>query len=233
MISVSDDDVINAVRVVSGALLADFDTTGTLTQKFQAKIDPGEPRAELLSGSDTLAFGELLTDENDAAQLTVGPSSEPEAGSLLPIHEIFARLETLIGTKVEHLGATQERNRGSEIHRVVCQALGYQEYEDDGRFPDVRHQLLEVKLQTAGTIDLGLVAPNSDEYLDAAPVSGRLIRHCDVRYAILCGDVDGDGVRVTHVLVTTGEDFSDHFTQFGGKVVNKKLQIPLPTDFFG
>ena len=41
--------------------------------------------------------------------------------------------------------------------------LGYSRYEDKGQFPDIRHQLLEVKLQTSPTIDLGLVLPSSTE----------------------------------------------------------------------
>jgi hypothetical protein len=32
--------------------------------------------------------------------------------------------------------------------------------------------------------------------------------------------------------LTTGESFFTRFTQFQGKVLNKKLQIPLPRDFF-
>ena len=43
---------------------------------------------------------------------------------------------------------------------------------------------------------------------------------------------DGANVTLTHVYLTTGASFFDRFPQFGGKVLNKKLQIPLPSDFF-
>jgi hypothetical protein len=110
--------------------------------------------------------------------------------------------------------------------------LGYADYRDDGRFPDLRHQLLEVKLQTSPTIDLGLVRPDSQEALDIPKIKGRQIRHCDVRYVLFYGLADKKSVILTHLFLTTGEKFFTRFPQFQGKVLNKKLQIPLPTGFF-
>ena len=43
---------------------------------------------------------------------------------------------------------------------------------------------------------------------------------------------DGENVTLTHLFLTTGEKFFTRFPQFQGKVLNKKLQIPLPADFF-
>jgi len=39
-------------------------------------------------------------------------------------------------------------------------------------------------------------------------------------------------VEITHVFLTTGEGFFSRFPQFQGKVLNAKLQIPLPSGFF-
>ena len=100
------------------------------------------------------------------------------------------------------------------------------------QFPDVRHQLLEVKLQTSPTIDLGLVCPNSEENLDLPKVGGQQMRHCDVRYALFYAVTDGRSVTLTHFFLTTGEKFFTRFPQFQGKVLNKKMQIPLPATFF-
>ena len=129
-------------------------------------------------------------------------------------------------------GHDQERNRGAGLHRMVCSALGYASYQDDGQFPDLRHQLLEVKLQTSPTIDLGLVLPSSTEPLDVPHIAGRQVRHCEVRYAIFYAHTDGELVTLTHLFLTTGEAFFTRFSQFQGRVLNKKLQIPLPGDFF-
>jgi hypothetical protein len=116
------------------------------------------------------------------------PVSHPRAGELLPIRALFDRMRRLVGGAFDDTGYDQERNRGATLHRLVCRSLGYAAYQDDGQFPDVRHQLLEVKLQTSPTIDLGLVRPDSTEPLDVP--------------------------------------------QIEGKVLNKKLQIHLPVDFF-
>jgi len=96
----------------------------------------------------------------------------------------------------------------------------------------VRQQLLEVKLQISPTIDLGLVCPDSTEVLDVPQIQGYQMRHCDVRYALFFAKTDGKSVTLTHFYLTTGEQFFSHFSQFQGKVLNKKLQIPLPVDFF-
>ena len=156
----------------------------------------------------------------------------PEVGQLLSIAEVFSRLSPLVDVTFTDSGYDQERNRGAELHRLVCQFLGYHDYHDDGRYPDVRHQLLEVKLQTSPTIDLGLVAPDSTEPLDVPYLDGQQVSHCDVRYALFYATTDGVEVLLTHLFVTTGERFFTRFPQFQGKVLNKKLQVPLPSDFF-
>ena len=89
-----------------------------------------------------------------------------------------------------------------------------------------------MKLQTSPTINLGLVRPDSTEPLDVPKIAGRQIRHCDVRYALFYAQIDGGNVTLTHFFLTTGERFFTRFPQFRGKVLNKKLQIPLPVDFF-
>jgi hypothetical protein len=100
---------------------------------------------------------------------------------------------------------------------------------DEGQFPDVIEQLLEIKLQTAPTIDLGLVCPESTE-----PIADRPdVYHCDVRYAVFYGTIVGSTVRLDYLMLTTGADFFEYFRRFEGKVRNSKLQIRLPLDFFG
>lgn len=231
IIRVSDADVITKVKVVDGSTLAKLDTTGTLTQKYQARCIPGAEPAELISSDDTellRPFVSAVVDLKTAA----APTNHPRAGQLLPIRVLFERLQHLVGAGFEDSGYDQERNRGAELHRLVCKTLGYAGYQDDGRFPDVRHQLLEVKLQTSPTIDLGLVRPNSQEALDVPQIDSRIVRHCDVRYAVFYAKTNGARVTLTHLILSTGESFFKRCPQFQGKVLNKKLQIPLPGDFF-
>jgi hypothetical protein len=231
LLRVSEEGVITRVKVVNGEELAQLDTTGTLTQKYQARLVLREATEELISAEDTAV---LLPHVRAGANLAdhVSPTDHPTHGLILPIGEVFGRLRGAIGRSFIDLGRVQERNRGAALHRIVCELLGYADYRDDGQFPDVRNQLLEVKLQTATTIDLGLVCPNSEEPLDVPQIEGTQVRQCDVRYALFYGHTDGEHVTLTNFYLTTGANFFSRFPQFGGKVLNKKLQIPLPARFF-
>jgi hypothetical protein len=232
LIRVSSDDVITRVRVVTGDTLALFDKTGTLTQKYQARLVTHQETTELVVSEDTDGLKPLLREHGHLMHFDNSPVDNPMAETLLPISVVFERLVSLVGHAFADVGYDQERNRGAELHRLVCQKLGYDNYQDAGSFPDIRHQLLEVKLQTSPTIDLGLVQPDSQEPLDIPRVKGRQIRPCDVRYALFHAHTDGTRVVLTHFYLTTGEAFFGRFPQFQGKVVNRKLQIPIPSDFF-
>ncbi len=231
LIRLSDDDVVTRVRVVTGEALALLDTTGTLTRKYQARCTPGDNATELITPIDTTLLAPFVTPNVDLRHVAT-PVKHPQAGELLSIKVVFERLSELVGQKFADAGFDQERNRGTALHRLVCATLGYASYQDDGQFPDVRHQLLEVKLQTSPTIDLGLVRPNSTEALDVPMIQGKQIRHCDVRYAVFYARIAAGQVEITHVFLTTGEGFFSRFPQFQGKVLNAKLQIPLPSGFF-
>jgi hypothetical protein len=232
LIRLSATDEIIKVKVVTGDTLAELDTTGTLTQKYQARCITGTASTELIEADDTTLLRPFVSVGVDLKQ-TATPVSYPTAGTLLPVRTVYERLSPLVGTTFKDTGYDQERNRGAALHRLVCSALGYAGYQDDGQFPDVRHQLLEVKLQTSPTIDLGLVLPSSLEPLDVPKIDDQQIRHCDVRYAVFYAKTDGALVTLTHLFLTPGESFFKRFTQFQGKVLNKKLQIPLPAGFFG
>ncbi|MBC7872081.1 MAG: restriction endonuclease [Chitinophagaceae bacterium] len=231
LIRISDSDIITRVKVVTGDTLALLDTTGTLTQKYQARCIPNSEASELITPIDTSVLAPFVARTLDLKHIAT-PINHPTAGELLPIDIVFERLSSLIGSTFMDAGSDQERNRGAALHRLVCSTLGYSSYQDDRQFPDVRHQLIEVKLQTSPTVDLGLVRPNSVEPLDVPMIQGIQIRHCDVRYAIFYAEISGSVVRLTHFFLTTGEAFFNRFPQFGGKVLNAKLQIPLPSNFF-
>ncbi|MED0707694.1 hypothetical protein [Aneurinibacillus aneurinilyticus] len=232
LIRVSTENIITKVKVVSGDMLASLDNTGTLTQKYQARLILRNEMAELVSENNTQNLDSVMVAEAKTPYYTTNPTDYPTAETLLSIETIFEKLKAIVGKSFPDLGSDQERNRGAELHRLVCQHLGYSNYKDDGRFPDVKHQLLEVKLQTSPTIDLGLFSPDSKDVLDIPAINGRQIRHCDVRYAIFFAEIIEGMVRITHFFLTTGEDFFKRFPQFQGKVLNSKLQIPLKKDFF-
>lgn len=150
LIAVGDDGCVSRVKVVTGAMLAKLDTTGTLTQKYQARLVPGASSHELISDKDTEHLLPMIGSTISATNAL--PTSEPQRGSVLPIRFVFERLSQLVGKTFASVGHLQDRDRGAELHRLVCQALGFSSYADDGQFPDVLNQLLEVKLQTSPTI---------------------------------------------------------------------------------
>lgn len=198
--------------MITGDALALYDTTGTLTQKFQAKSKQPVSQSYLVSSEDTANVQRLMR----------GAYSE-----LLPIAEVFSKLQSLLDTEVDNLGAGQERNRGAALHEAVSSCLD-SVTPDTGQFPDVLDRLLEVKLQTAPTIDLGLVCPDSTEEVAAVPN----FRHCDVRYAVFYGTLVGDTVQLDDLIMATGADFFTFFQRFEGNITNTKIQLSLPSDFF-
>lgn len=230
IIRVNDASVITAVRVVTGATIALLDRTGKLTQKFQASRRPDFTGSKLVSLVDTNNLIEVLQPAASPPSALGSPTDRPDVGQVLPIAGIYSRLSSLVGTRLAYGDMDQERHRGAALQRIVCQALGYKSYADTGQFPDILNQVLEVKLQTSRTIDLGLVSPDSQS---AAQEVGKDIRHCDVRYAIFFASRIGvSDLVLNEVVVSTGEAFFREFQRFEGKVTNTKIQIPLPSDFF-
>lgn len=225
LIRVDENDRVTKVKVVTGTVIASLDTTGTLTQKYQASSRKPVNSSILVSTEDTPPVQAAIV---LPAAVVSGRMASAAARQLLPIGEVFERLAKLTGQRFKNPGLDQERNRGAVLHRLVQLALGDDEYSDSGQFPDVVSQLLEVKLQTSPTIDLGLVSPDGDEQLAINPA----LMHRDVRYAVFYASVVGADLTIDHVVVSAGADFFTFFRRFDGLVTNKKLQIPLPKTFF-
>lgn len=217
LIRIDDKNVVSRVRVITGDLLSALDKTGTLTHKYQAASPIAVVESRLVNAVDTPSVVNQLL----SAQQPLWPGC-------LTIADLFTRCRSILGTLIQNPGADQERSRGGLLHSLVCKSLQMKSWKDSGQFPDVPEQLLEIKLQTARTIDLGLVCPDSSEHLaDVAT-----LQHRDVRYAVFYGSPDGSGVRLDHVVVVSGAHFFNFFQRFEGKVRNTKLQIPLPDGFF-
>lgn len=224
---VSENNVITAVRVITGNILIQYDRTGTFTQKFQAKMQAY--RNNICSLRDTPSVDAWIVD-GTSSLIKVNPNQFPKKKQLLRIAEVYRRLLPMVGLSISHLDAVQERNRGAELHAMICKRLGYSIFEDNGTYPDIANQLLEIKLQTSPTIDLGLHSPEDGEVI--ATVGKKMFLSKDIRYAIFNGVVRGDRVVLQNLYLVTGDEFSSYFPLFQGKGTNKKIQIPLPYDFF-
>ena len=131
IVRVSEAATIARIKVISGDTLALLDTTGTLTRKYQARLTLRDASTELVSGEDTGILSPLVGPSACLSSAS-SPTDCPEYGSLMPIDEIFTRLRSLVGKAFPDPGRDQERNRGAELHRLVCTHLGYRNYQDDG-----------------------------------------------------------------------------------------------------
>jgi hypothetical protein len=228
IIQVDNFNKIKKVKVITGEQLALYDKTGTLTTKYQAMM-PDLQISQLFSKNDTLAAQEWYTHKS-INLLNKQPTSPPIIGELLPISKIYQKLKKLEGIIIQHLDALQERNRGAYLHKCICEKLGFSSYADKGTFPDIPNQLIEVKLQTSPTIDLGLHRPNSNEIIFS--YSGKTLSIKDIRYVIMRGIKNDENIIIKNLFISTGDDFFKYFNMFGGNIKNAKLQIPLPQDFF-
>jgi hypothetical protein len=224
------DDIVDAVRVVTGDVLAAMDTTGTLTSKYQAKRIAGRTGSRLVSGTDTRALLPFLGEPRRLNFVTDATGRAPTPGKVLPVAEIYRRLLPLVGTELVDPGFTQDRLRGEALQAAAAAQLAAGRYENFGQWPDIRSQALELKLQTSPTIDLGLVLPSS-----AAPAEtlAESLTHSDVRYAVFYGSTTARGtVSLDALVVSTGADFFTEFQAFGGGTRNSKTQLHLPQGFF-
>lgn len=223
----NENDIITDVRVITGDLLIQYDRTGTFTQKFQARMQAYADN--ICSQRDTLPVCDWITEDNVILEHT-DPNQLPNRNQLLSINEIYRRLLPMVGNTVSYLDAVQERNRGAELHAMICEHLGYSYFDDDGSYPDIANQLLEIKLQTSPTIDLGLHSPEDGKLI--AQVGNMYFYSQDIRYAVFNGVVHGNRVELRNLYLVTGEDFTRYFPLFQGRGTNKKIQLPLPGDFF-
>lgn len=232
IVKVNEADVVTSIKLVHGRQLAEYDTTGTLTVKYQANVTDLGAEVELFSRFDAWVDPGTSSVEEPGSLYAASPTSNPDPASLLSIGELAERLGPIVGTELDEVGRDQERNRGAALHALVCRQLGYAHYADNGQHPDISHQLLEIKLQTSPTIDLGTNDPSSEEPLSGLTLGGRPVRHCDVRYAVFAGKLEGGRIRITNLVLVTGREFFSRFRKMGGRVVNKKIQLHLPKDFF-
>lgn len=224
-VGINEHDIIYAIRVITGEELALLDKTGKLTKKFQATMINLES-SELLSTDTNLMKG--FVSISQSIQNTSEPTDSPSVKNLLSIEAIYHKLSALIGSSLHYIDVTQERNRAAELHKQVCTHLGYSNYKDNGVYPDILNQLLEVKLQTSPTIDLGLHSP--DEGLVIGSLNGINITSRDVRYAIFEAVAQNDNVYLKKLYMISGECFSSRFKIWNK--TNSKIQLPLPRDFF-
>ena len=240
----SPEGVILKTTVVNGNKLAEWDTTGTQTIKWQANAKRSyrneissqiivSPVETLHSKVSVYMQQSLEQKSRFIVQESQNPESPlikqpPTPSSFLTHSEIAQALRTLVGTEFANLGTGQERSMGQTLEKEIIKALGYQSYQqtDTGDYPDLLHQLIEVKFQFRDTIDLGKHLPT-----DPLPIKASWnkweITPREIRYvvALMEQDVRGNFI-VDSIVITSGEKFNEYFSISEG--TNFKIQIPIP-----
>ena len=130
--------------------------------------------------------------------------------------------DKLIGST---LNGGDTKTRGQALERKVLDLLGYGEDSKlVGGYPDVPNQLLEVKVQDAQTIDLGLYSPQFKE-----PIAG--VNGCtteDIRYLIALTNAQSHIIE--GIILSSGLRLGDRFSYVSDK--SFKCQRSIPMDFF-
>ncbi|MDC7291401.1 nuclease [Blautia schinkii] len=164
---------------------------------------------------------ELLAQDDTSIGQNVSIKDEPD--KVLPIKVIDERIsDKLIGEKLNIALSTKQR--GQQLERMVAHELGYKNMQGglEGGYPDIRNQMLEVKVQDSPTIDLGKFSPQFEEPINAV-FTTRTIRYLIALTNSMNGEIDG-------LILCPGGELGKHFTYVADK--SFKCQRSIPMSFF-
>jgi hypothetical protein len=173
--------------------------------------------------SDTKKLSYYITHDYIAPKSSM--VEESDLKSLYSIELIKKMVaEKLIGAKLD---SAATKNRGQALERKVLELLGYESKEGDllyGDFPDIRNQLLEVKIQDSPTVDLGRFSPEKEEIL----FKEKNLTTYDVRYLIALTDSKTETIK--GIILSPGKNLGELFSYVGAE--SYKCQRAIPMSFF-
>lgn len=154
-----------------------------------------------------------------------GMVEDPDIQQLFSISLLKKMLaEKLIGYKLD---AAATKNRGQALEKKVLELLGYQLSDSDllyGAFPDIRNQLLEVKVQDSPTVDLGRFSPETEEIV----IQDSDLTTFDVRYLIALTNPETEIIE--GIILAPGEKLGELFSYVSAE--SYKCQRSIPMSFF-
>jgi hypothetical protein len=220
------DEIIESIVIMTPGYIENrFGKFGKPTVKQQLIIS-NKKREEILKKhsmivADTNISVDLLDTENNTVVGDVNIKDEPER--VLPIETINQQVtEKLLGEKLDISLSTKQR--GQQLERMVAYQLGYKRLHEglEGGYPDIRNQMLEVKVQDSPTIDLGRYSPQFEEQINEE-FTTRTIRYLIALTDASNGKIDG-------VVLCPGDELGKHFTYVAEK--SFKCQRNIPMSFF-
>ena len=154
-----------------------------------------------------------------------GMIEEPDIKHLFSIALLKKMIaEKLIGFKLDAAGT---KNRGQALENKVLKLLGYEVKKTDllyGAFPDIRNQLLEVKVQDSPTVDLGKFSPEKEEIV----IEDSRLTTFDVRYLIALTNPKTEIIE--GFILAPGEKLGELFSYVSAE--SYKCQRAIPMAFF-
>lgn len=223
---ISADNCIESIIIMTPDYIENrFGKFGKPTVKQQLIISNKKREDIIRDGGMIIADSNLpkkLLACNDET-ISEDVSIKDEPNKVFPIETIDERItDKLIGEKLDISLSTKQR--GQQLERMVAYQLGYRGMQDglEGGYPDIRNQMLEVKVQDSPTIDLGKYSPQFEEQINDN-FTTRTIRYLIALTNAVDGAIDG-------LIMCPGEELGKNFTYVAEK--SFKCQRSIPMSFF-
>lgn len=222
-----DKNIISSIVVATPEyIVKKFGVFGVPTIKYQMIINDRK-RNEIIKMKDFCFYKEDTTNmskytNNEITLPTACISDEPESKKIMSLDNIKKKVvNSLIGKK---LVISDTKTKGQSLERLVADLLGYGAEESlSGSFPDIKNQLLEVKVQDSPTVDLGMYSPSNPVLINKT--MGLTTE--DVRYLIALTDKEGF---IKGLILSAGKFLGDTFSFVSD--TNYKCQRQIPMSFF-
>jgi hypothetical protein len=188
-----------------------------ISNKVRRKIYESETK--ILSFPDSKKLINHVKDDYTLPEVDMAETPEVQhLFSIALLEKIVA--EKLIGFKI---AAAATKNRGQALEKKVLELLGYNIRENDllfGAFPDIRHQLLEVKVQDSQTVDLGKFSPEKEDLV----IEIANLTTFDVRYLIALTNPKTSIIE--GVILASGERIGELFSYVSAQSYKCQRSIP-------
>jgi|AntAceMinimDraft_17_1070374.scaffolds.fasta_scaffold01321_4 hypothetical protein len=225
-----EKEIISSILILTPEYIeANFGKFGKPTIKHQLLIS-SKVRADIYASEEKILFFPdtkkltylLKHDFEPPKNNMIDEPSAQEIYSLEFLKEKIAKV--LIGEKLE---SDATKNRGQALERRVLELLDYPNYKKEqlyGAFPDIRNQLLEVKVQDSPTVDLGKFSPEFEEII----IEDLNLTTHDVRYLIALTNSETE--IIDGIILVPGAKLGEVFSYVSSQ--SYKCQRSIPIDFF-
>ncbi len=223
---VDSDGTIDAIVVMTPDYIEDkFGKFGKPTVKQQLIISNKQREDIIAAGGmiieDKSLPKEIFAENNVSISKKISIKDQPD--KVLSIEAINNRVsDKLMDTTLDTSLSTKQR--GQQLERIIAYQLGYRNFQNglEGGYPDIRNQMLEVKVQDSPTVDLGRYSPQYEEEIDAV-FTTRMVRY-------LIALTDADSGSIESFILCPGEELGRYFTYVAEE--SFKCQRSIPMEFF-